>query len=125
LRSYPESWERWPDEIRQKRFSKLLADYDEWVAADKAAREISGVDAAEMVVADCESDVRQAYDRMLAITPTTLEGYRAMAMACAIACWDGEVDPEGKGAEMIAKILAGLTGLPIVQDDSRRFGPGT
>jgi hypothetical protein len=40
-----EGWERWPDEVRQKRFSKLLADYDEWGAVvrqfetDQAFRE--------------------------------------------------------------------------------------
>jgi hypothetical protein len=112
-----EGWERWVDKKRQKRFAKLLADYDEWIAADNAARVMSGLDAAGNVLADCDDAVWQVYDQMLKITPTTLEGFRAMATACALACWDGKINPGNSGAEMVSKIMAALTGLPIAQDD--------
>jgi hypothetical protein len=112
-----EGWERWVDKKRQKSFAKLLAAYDEWIAADNAARVMSGIDAAGDVLADADDAVWQVYDQMLEITPTTMEGFRAMATACALACWEGKINPGSYGVEMVSKIMSGLTGMPIVHDD--------
>jgi hypothetical protein len=113
-----EGWERWVDKKRQKRFAKLLANYDAWIAADKAARVMSGLDAADDVLADADNAVWQVYDQMLEITPTTLEGFRAMATACALAfALEGKISPSTFGIEMVTKIMSALTGLPIVQDE--------
>lgn len=114
-----EGWERWVDKKRQKSFAKLLAAYDEWIAADNAARVMSGIDAAGDVLADADDAVWQVYDQMLEITPTTLDGYKAMAAACASAfCWEDKINRRRNlRVEMVAKIMSGLTGMPIVHDD--------
>lgn len=71
-----EGWERWVDKRRQKRVAKLLADYDEWKAADNAAYVMCGVTAACTAASDCEDAVWQVYDQMHESRPR-----RSMAIA--------------------------------------------
>jgi hypothetical protein len=57
------------------------------------------------------------FNRAVNFTPTTVEGYRALASIMIHVCWDGKIEVPRCGAnEGSAAILTTLTGVPIEQD---------
>ncbi|PYF03839.1 hypothetical protein BJ122_10596 [Rhodopseudomonas faecalis] len=89
--------------------------FDDWKAADNAAGELSGLDAANaeieaVIAAECS-----VLEQMLALRPTTVAGYQAIATGLVVACWGNDIF-DGTGSSLdqrtIAHIMANLTGRP-------------
>jgi hypothetical protein len=77
----------------------------------------SGLEAAE---AQCDSIVekmKDIYDQMMELRPTSLEGIRAIAQSVVYYCWGGEIDEgEARSEGGIALVISALTGIPISQN---------
>jgi hypothetical protein len=102
------------DECRAKRARELLAALDEYNAAEEAADVASGVAAAEEVADAAYARIDELFERMLDLTPSTIEGYRAMASAVVNCCWSGEIyERETSDQRMIAAMFSSLTGVEI------------
>jgi hypothetical protein len=99
------------DERRENRAKALIAAADEYEAAWSDANIRSGYRAAEAEVERIYEQMDGVFDRMLRLRPTTLEGYRAKAVAVFHHCWCGSID-EGSSREerMIASMLGSLIG---------------
>jgi hypothetical protein len=102
------------DERRAKRARELLAALDECNAAEEAADFASGCRAAEEICDAMYARIDEIFEQMLDFTPSTLDGYRAMASAVVNCCWSGEISERSTSDHrMIAAMLSSLTGVPI------------
>jgi hypothetical protein len=100
------------DEFRRKRAQELIAARDEYQAAADAAEVAAGYRAAQDVLDALYEKTSDLNNRILEMTPSTLEGFRAMASAVVHYCWCGEIDRgETTDMQMIAIMLSSLTGM--------------
>jgi hypothetical protein len=78
---------------------------------DGAAEALNAAEARADAIGD---EMSGLYDRMLELKPTTLEGYRAFALALVHACWSDEIVIHGDTGDWkgIAAIVSGLAGIP-------------
>ena len=76
-------------------------------AKDEAAAALNAAEARADMIGD---EMSALYDRMLALKPTILEGYRAFALAIVHACWSDEITPKRDTADWhgIKAIFSGL-----------------
>jgi hypothetical protein len=114
LRGYEHLWEKMIDKRRQKRALRLIKAYDEYMAAQEAARIASGYEEASNVTDAIMEKLDAVYDRMTELDASTLEGVRAQAVGLVMAAWDGEIrHPEYQQDFMLARMMSALTGIPV------------
>jgi hypothetical protein len=100
------------DDRREKRAKAIIAAADEYEALWAEANEKSGYRAAEEKVERIYGEMDDAFDRMVSIKPTTLNGYRAMAIAIFHLCWNGGLENGTTNEErMIFAMFSNLLGL--------------
>lgn len=95
---------------------ELISAWREWRAAAQEARDRSGGTAADHAVESIQDEMSEVYGRMLQLRPSTLEGYRALALAIVQGCWFGEVrrhEHDGTDDHGVAVLLSALTGVDI------------
>ncbi|WP_024519394.1 hypothetical protein [Bradyrhizobium sp. Tv2a-2] len=87
----------------------------------KEALEHSGLAAAELAGNLISDQMTEVYKQMLGLRPTTLEGYRALALAIVENCWCDEINlGQETGDEWgTAVIISSLTGIPMPDDDGQ------
>ena len=106
----------WPDRKKNARAAELVRALDQWEAAQEAALVASGYNAAEEAANAISDKMIELFFQMVALTPSSLEGYRAMASAVINNCWSGEIPgPHYGDKRMIARMFSGLTGVPIAE----------
>jgi hypothetical protein len=114
LTGYDHLFEPIGEDWGRKRAQELIEALDEYYEAVDAANDLSGCNAADEVSGALHAKIDDLLDRMLELKPSTLAGYRAMALAVVNCCWSGEVR---RGfctdLRMIAAILSGLTDVPV------------
>lgn len=109
-----------PDTHMQKRADDLVKAQTEWDEADERARQASGYEAADHkrnLISEAMSD---AFDEMLKLRPSTLDGYRALALAIVEHCWTGEIDTDEEDTSDnrgLKLLVSCLTGVPIEEED--------
>jgi hypothetical protein len=84
-------------------------------AKDDAAEALAAAEARSDAIGD---EMSELYDRMLELKPTTLEGYRAFALALVQTCWSDEIVIHGDTGDWkgIAAIVSGLAGITAASE---------
>jgi hypothetical protein len=109
VKGYDHLFTSFGDQHREKRAKELLAALDEYNAGCADAELKSGFKAAAAALDAIYEQIDGLFERMLELKPTTLEGFRAMAMGVFHRCWFDDVEPGDSPEErMLAAMVAGL-----------------
>jgi hypothetical protein len=97
------------DERREKRAKELVAALDEYNAGCTNAELESGFKAAVATLDALYEQIDNLFERMLELKPTTLQGFRAMALGVFHRCWFDNVERGDSPEElMLAAMVTGL-----------------
>lgn len=103
-----------PKKHKQRRADQPITAYRRWRAEETAAEEQSGYLPAEEKSEAIGRSMHEVYERMFAIKPKSIEGYRALASAVLYRCWAGEISRyDDIETSALAALVSALTGVGI------------
>jgi hypothetical protein len=101
------------------RAAEVMSAWHEWQRGLERARQESGFAAAEDRVKAVIDEADDVYQQMLELKPTSLEGFRALALAIVENCWFGKIERGDRAADRgVAVIISALTGVPVIERSS-------